>query len=180
VQSRAGAARNSDDGEDSASGEDEPKEAMESELAKMRKKLELMEAQLLLKKTPEGMSVVSEMTASTVSVEFEAFAKENIRRFVTDKVFPKWKFIFKAGLLGDIVKSAITNKYITVPPGVSTAWMEDKYRPTVRSALDGCRANAQTIARRRYIGKCKCPLGRNDITQRHLLTTGLLCLLQTT
>jgi hypothetical protein len=103
--------------------------------------------------TAEAGSVVSAMTASAMTPEYESFVRENLRRFVTERVFPSWKFIFKPGLLSQVVLLAISKTIITLPPGMSEAYMEEQYRHTVRVGLDGCRANAQTIARQRYIGK---------------------------
>ena len=83
----------------------------------------------------------------------------NLRRFVTDSVFGKYKLINKRETLERVVEAAITfftNKYITKPDGWELADMRSKYTPVVRSCLDGCCANAQTVARRKYLRKwCK-------------------------
>jgi hypothetical protein len=83
----------------------------------------------------------------------ERILKENLRKFVAAKVFPKWKFIFKINKLRSCVISAIGKSYITVPPGFDENQLAELYASTVRASLDGCRANAQTTARKRYLGK---------------------------
>jgi hypothetical protein len=98
-----------------------------------------------------GVSVVSGATL-TPPVNGRML-KENLRKFVAAKVFPNWKFIFKKEKLGDCVLSAISKGYITTPPGFEPSQLEQLYGPTVRGCLDGCRANAQTTARKRYLSK---------------------------
>ena len=78
--------------------------------------------------------------------------KENLRRFVADRVFPKFKFIFDKETLGQVVEMALTNKYITQPDGWGLTSMKKTYSRSVRSYLDGCRANAQAVARKKYLG----------------------------
>ena len=77
----------------------------------------------------------------------------NLRRFVTESVFCQYKLINKRETLGRVVEAAITNKYITKPDGWELADMKSKYTPVVRSCLDGCWANTQTVARRKYLRK---------------------------
>jgi hypothetical protein len=83
----------------------------------------------------------------------ERILKENLRKFVAAKVFPKWKFIFKINKLRSCVISAIGKSHITVPPGFDENQLAELCASTVRASLDGCRANAQTTARKRYLGK---------------------------
>ena len=78
--------------------------------------------------------------------------KENLRRFVADRVFPKFKFIFDKETLGQVVEMALTNKHITQPDGWGLTSMKKTYSRSVRSYLDGCRANAQAVARKKYLG----------------------------
>jgi hypothetical protein len=83
----------------------------------------------------------------------ENMLKDNLRRFVASKVFPNWKFIFKKELLGKCVVSAIEKGFITLPPGYEESQLAERYSHFVRASLDGCRANAQTAARKRYLSK---------------------------
>jgi hypothetical protein len=99
------------------------------------------------------VSVVSAGATSATAPENEKIMKENLRRFVTTKVFPSWKFIFKKELLEKCVVAAVSKSYITVPPGFDQIKLAERYGQTVRACLDGCRANAQTAARKRYLGK---------------------------
>ena len=78
--------------------------------------------------------------------------KENLRRFVADRVFPKFKFIFDKETLGQVVEMALTNKHITQPDGWGLTSMKKTCSRSVRSYLDGCRANAQAVARKKYLG----------------------------
>jgi hypothetical protein len=98
-----------------------------------------------------GVSVVS--AASIAPPANERILKENLRKFVAAKVFPSWKFIFKKDKLGRCVTAAISKSYITLPPGFNENQLADLYSQTVRASLDGCRANAQTTARKRYLSK---------------------------
>jgi hypothetical protein len=144
------------DGEEESEpeGESEPEDIlMGPKYEQMKLRLKQLEALVQMNLAAEAGSVVSAMTASTVTPEYESFVRENLRRFVMERVFPSWKFIFKPGPLGQVVLLAISKKIITLPPGMSEAYMEEQYRHTIRVGLDGCRANAQTIARRRCIGK---------------------------
>jgi hypothetical protein len=80
--------------------------------------------------------------------------KENLRKFVAAKVFPSWKFIFKKDLLEKCVVSAVDKGFITLPPGYEDSQLlAERYSQSVRVCLDGCRANAQTAARKRYLSK---------------------------
>ena len=98
-----------------------------------------------------GVSVVS---GSTITPPVnDRILKENLRKFVAAKVFPNWKFIFKKEKLELCVMSAITKGFITVPPGFEESKLAYLYSATVRACLDGCRANAQTAARKRYLSK---------------------------
>jgi hypothetical protein len=98
-----------------------------------------------------GVSVVS--AASIAPPANERILRENLRKFVAAKVFPSWKFIFKKEKLGRCVTAAISKSYITLPPGFDGNQLADLYSQTVRASLDGCRANAQTTARKRYLSK---------------------------
>jgi hypothetical protein len=112
-------------------------------------KMKTMEERL---KNVGGVSVVSGDTV-TPPPSNEGLMKENIRKFVTGKVFPSWKFIFKKQELEKCVVSAINKGYITVPIGYEDGQVAKHYSPTVRVCLDGCRANAQSAARKRYLSK---------------------------
>jgi hypothetical protein len=91
---------------------------------------------------------------SVVSVPSnDDFLRENLRKFVAERVFPKFKFIFKAKTLGQVVEMALTNGFITQPEDWTLSEMQKYYCPVVRHCLDGCRANAQSVARKKYIGK---------------------------
>ena len=100
-----------------------------------------------------GVSVVS--AASIAPPANERILKENLRKFVGAKVFPSWKFIFKKEKLGRCVTAAISKSYVTLPPGFDGNQLADLYSPTVRAGLDGCRANAQTTARKRHLSEQK-------------------------
>ena len=78
--------------------------------------------------------------------------KENLRRFVADRVFPEFKFTFDKETLGQVVEMALTNKCITQPDGWGLTSMKKTHSRSVRSYLDGCRANAQAVARKKYLG----------------------------
>lgn len=92
--------------------------------------------------------------ASVVSVPVnDDFLRENLRRFVAERVFPKFKFIFKETTLGQVVEMALTNGFITKPAESTMNEMKKYYSQAVRQSLDGCRANAQSVARKKYIGK---------------------------
>ena len=95
--------------------------------------------------------VISEATVSHSTDE--KIIKENLRKFVAAKIFPSWKFIFKKEQLSLCIVTAVKKGYITVPAGFKVSALTSLYSPTVRACLDGCRANAQTCARKRYLGK---------------------------
>jgi hypothetical protein len=99
-----------------------------------------------------GVTVVSAGATMETTPENEMILKENLRKFVTSKVFPSWKFIFKKELLEKCVVAAVSKSYITVPPGFDQIQLAERYSQTVRACLDCCRANAQTAARKRYLG----------------------------
>lgn len=120
---------------------------------KMEERLQSMEDRVTKGGEQEGVSVVSGATVTPPANE--RILKENLRKFVAEKVFPNWKFIFKKDKLELCVVSAITKSFITVPPGYDQRQLAELYSPTVRACLDGCRANAQTAARKRYLSKYK-------------------------
>jgi hypothetical protein len=144
------------DGEDSMSdlqtGESVTKNtsgpANDSDWGKMMERMKTMEDVI----NGGGVSVVSGDKKVTPPTN-ERITKENLRKFVTGKVFPSWKFIFKKEELQKCVVSAINKGYITVPPGYEDCQLAKHYSPTVRACLDGCRANAQSAARKRYLSK---------------------------
>jgi hypothetical protein len=55
--------------------------------------------------------------------------------------------------LGQVVKMALTNGFITKPNDWTVSIMQEYYSQVVRHGLDGCRANVQSVARKKYIGK---------------------------
>jgi hypothetical protein len=79
--------------------------------------------------------------------------KENLRKFVAVKVFPSWKFIFKKDFLEKCVVSAVDMGFFTLPPGYEDSQLAEHYSQSVQTCLDGCRVNAQTAARKRYLSK---------------------------
>jgi hypothetical protein len=83
----------------------------------------------------------------------ERMTKENLRKFVTGKVFPSWKFIFKKEELEKCLMSAIKNGCITKPPGHEDCQLAKHHSSTVRACPDGCRANAQSVARKRHLSE---------------------------
>jgi phage I-like protein len=89
----------------------------------------------------DGISIVS-------AGKNDDILKENLRRFVAERVFSKFKFIFKQERLGQVVELALTNNFITKPDEWELADMQKHYSQVVRSCLDGCRANAQSVARK--------------------------------
>jgi hypothetical protein len=101
------------------------------------------------------LSVVSG-ASSVLAPANEDMLKENLRKFVAERVFPSWKFIFRNDLLQQCVVLAISKNYITMPPGLVESNMTERYSHTVRGHLDGCRAYAQTLARKKYLCKCEC------------------------
>jgi hypothetical protein len=92
--------------------------------------------------------------ASVVSAPVnDDFLKENLRKFVAERVFPKFKFIFKQKILEQVVEMALTNGFITKPDGFTVQGMHKYYSKVVKQCLDACRANAQSVARKKYLGK---------------------------
>jgi hypothetical protein len=63
------------------------------------------------------LSVVSG-ASSVLAPANEDMLKENLRKFVAERVFPSWKFIFRNDLLQQCVVLAISKNYITMPPGL--------------------------------------------------------------
>jgi hypothetical protein len=96
-----------------------------------------------------GISVVSGGGTITTPLENEMTLKENMRKFVISKVFPSWKFIFNKRLLETCVVVAVSKSHITMPPGFDKWQLAERCSEMVRSCLDGCRANAQSAARKR-------------------------------
>jgi hypothetical protein len=117
----------------------------------MEERMRSMEERVRGDRGEGGASVVS--GATVTAPPNERILKENLRKFVAAKVFPSWKFIFKKDKLQLCVISAISKSYMTVPPGFEGNQLADLYAPTVRACLDGCRANAQSTARKRYLSK---------------------------
>jgi hypothetical protein len=101
------------------------------------------------------LSVVSGASSVFLAPANEDMLKENLRKFVAERVFPSWKFIFRNDLLQQCVVLALSKNYITVPPGLVESNMTERYSHTVRGCLDGCRAYAQTLARKKYLCKCE-------------------------
>ena len=142
---------NNGQGEDSVSSLQEGSSVLNNN---MEEKWRMIEDRIKSVEDRQGeVSVVSAGATSATSPENEKILKENLRRFVTTKVFPSWKFIFKKELLEKCVVAAVSKSYITVPPGFDQIKLAERYGQTVRACLDGCRANAQTVARKRYLGK---------------------------
>ena len=124
-------------------------------LQRMEERIRMMEERVKTSMVDGGgVSVVSETSELTRPTD-EKIIKENLRKFVAVKVFPSWKFIFKKEQLSLCVVSAVKKGYITMPAGYKLGDLSELYSQTVRASLDGCRANAQTCARKRYLGKWK-------------------------
>ena len=124
-------------------------------LQRMEERIRMMEEKVKTSMVDGGgVSVVSETSVLTRPTD-EKIIKENLRKFVAVKVFPSWKFIFKKEQLSLCVVSAVKKGYITMPAGYKLGDLSELYSQTVRASLDGCRANAQTCARKRYLGKWK-------------------------
>jgi hypothetical protein len=116
---------------------------------RMEERLRMMEEKVKTSMADGGVSVVSETSLLTRPTD-EKIIKENLRKFVAEKVFPSWKFIFKKEQLSLCVVSTVKKGYITVPAGFKMCDLTDLDSQTVRACLDGCRANSQTCARKRY------------------------------
>ena len=123
----------------------------EAKMRSLEGRINTMEAEFHKNQNEGQLSVVSGNTVAPPSNE--KLMVENLRTFVAAKVFPSWKFIFKKELLLNCVASAISKHFITVPPGFDTSQLAERYCTTVRASLDGCRANAQTAARKRCLSK---------------------------
>jgi hypothetical protein len=103
-----------------------------------------------------GIGVVSGGGTVKMPLENEMMLKENLRKFVISKVFPSWMFIFNKRLLEKCVAAAVNKSHIITPPGFDKWQLAERCSQMVRSCLDGCRANAQSGARKRHLSKCKC------------------------
>jgi len=91
---------------------------------------------------------------STISApESKLMPRENLRKFVAAKVFPSWKFIFKKSLPEKRALAAVGKSHITVPPGCDENQLAQHCSQMARARLDGCRASAQTAARKRCLSK---------------------------
>jgi hypothetical protein len=91
--------------------------------------------------------------ASVVSAPVnDDFLKENLWKFVAERVLPKFKFIFKQKTLEQVVEMALTYGFITKPDGFTVQGMQTYYSKVVKHCLDACRANAQSVARKKYLG----------------------------
>ena len=127
---------------------------MEEKWKKLDERLQSMEDKDTSRDRRMGeVSVVSGGGAEISPPENEMILKENLRKFVAGKVFPSWKFIFKKELLEKCVVAAVGKSFITIPPGFNQNQLAERYSQIVRGCLDGCRANAQTAARKRYLSK---------------------------
>jgi hypothetical protein len=110
----------------------------------MEVRMRSMEERATREEDDEGATMVSGATATPPPNE--RIVKENLRKFVVAKVFPNWKFTFKKEKLGMCVVSAVA---------FDGTKLAELCGGTVRACLDGCRANAQTAARKRCLGKLK-------------------------
>ena len=141
------------DGEDSVSSlqsKSVQQNSIEVKLREMEERMKSMEARAARdRREGDDGSVVTAISAP----ENDMIMKENLRRFVSAKVFPSWKFIFKKDLLDKCVYAAVSKNYITLPPGFTQCQLADRYSKVVRTSLDGCRSNAQAAARKRYLSK---------------------------
>ena len=124
---------------------------MEAMWKKMEERLKSMEDRE--ERRLGEVSVVGGVEVPVESPESEMILKENLRKFITAKAFPSWQFIFKKNQLGKCVLAAVSKSYITIPPGYEQYQFAERYSQMVRACLDGCRANAQTAARKRYLSK---------------------------
>ena len=141
------------DGEDTISSlqsKSIQRDSIEVKLREMEERMKSMEARAARdRREGDDGSIVTAISAP----ENDVIMKENLRRFVSAKVFPSWKFIFKKDLLDKCVYAAVSKNYITLPPGFTQGQLADRYSKVVRTSLDGCRSNAQAAARKRYLGK---------------------------
>jgi hypothetical protein len=87
-----------------------------------------------------GASVASGATVTPPAAN-QRMLEETLRKFVTAKVFPNWKFIFKKERLGLCGILAISKSHITAPPGFEENQLAELQSHAVQSSLDGCRAN---------------------------------------
>ena len=126
------------------------RDSIEVKLREMEERMKSMEARAARdRREGDDGSIVTAISAP----ENDVIMKENLRRFVSAKVFPSWKFIFKKDLLDKCVYAAVSKNYITLPPGFTQCQLADRYSKVVRTSLDGCRSNAQAAARKRYLSK---------------------------
>jgi len=126
------------------------RDSIEVKLREMEERMKSMEARAARdRREGDDGSIVTAISAP----ENDVIMKENLRRFVSAKVFPSWKFIFKKDLLDKCVYAAVSKNYITLPPGFTQGQLADRYSKVVRTSLDGCRSNAQAAARKRYLSK---------------------------
>ena len=126
---------------------------MEEKWKNIDERLQTMEDWGTRERRMEEVSVVSGAGAEISPPENEKILKENLRKFVAGKVFPSWKFIFRQNILEKCVVAAVGKSYITLPPGFNQKQLAERYSQVVRVCLDGCRANAQTAGRKRYLSK---------------------------
>ena len=120
-----------------------------NQMAELKAKLERLEAEV---KKQQDLGPTSGLNGASIKKP-EVLVNDHLRKFVAEKIFPGWKFIFNKEKLGRVVSAAVKQGYITKPDGVGEEEMRECYRRSVRTCLDGCRHNAQSAARRRFIGK---------------------------
>jgi hypothetical protein len=126
--------------------------SMEKRLSGLLEKMRELEEGMTNRRDIIGEGSI--VSASTIiRPENEEFMKECLRKFVAKRIFPSWKCIFKKEKLGQVVSSALKHGYVAKPLQIDVAYMEERYGKTVRNCLDGCRANGQTGARKRYLSE---------------------------
>jgi hypothetical protein len=118
----------------------------------MEVRMRSMEERATREEDDEGATMVSGATGVTLPPN-ERILKENLRKFVAAKVFPNWKHMLEKDKLGSCVVSAVAKSHMTVPPGFDGRKLAERCGGTARACLDGCKANAQTAARKRHLGE---------------------------
>jgi hypothetical protein len=126
---------------------------MEEKWRVLEERLHEMEERETRDKRVGEASVVSGGGSAISTPENELMLRENLRKFVVAKVFPSWNFIFKKNLLEKCVLAAVGKSHITVPPGCDENQLAQRCSQMVRACLDGCRANAQTAAKKGHLSE---------------------------
>jgi hypothetical protein len=122
--------------------------------ASWESKMEALVATRMKEMEADWMSRPADVANVASAPVNDDFLKENLWKFVAKRVFPKFKFIFKQTTLEQVVEMAFANGFITKSDGFTVHGMQIYYSKVVRHCLDACRANAQLVARKKYLGTC--------------------------